>query len=163
MLGTSVASYLGDILRFDADQQKTLSLCGMSAALSTLLGTPFGAALFAVEVVYGNYILYKRFFYCLASSVTAYTLSSFLRIQPAHFSAMPEPTTQIFTPQSMGIVIVTAIIAVLVNSAYIYIYQKVHDLFFTWSWGGRNWLKPVIGKAPLWLRVLVGVVGYSCR
>ncbi|MBU7011813.1 MAG: chloride channel protein [Theionarchaea archaeon] len=58
----------------DADQQKTLSLCGMAAALSTLLGTPFGAALFAVEVVYGKYILYKRFFYCSNSGFCEYSI-----------------------------------------------------------------------------------------
>jgi CIC family chloride channel protein len=60
VLGNSIASCLGYITNIDPDLQKTLSLCGISAALSTLLHTPFGAALFAVEVVYGNYILYKR-------------------------------------------------------------------------------------------------------
>ena len=43
LLGNAVASSLGQIMKTDPSQQKTLSLCGISAALSALLGTPFGA------------------------------------------------------------------------------------------------------------------------
>ena len=143
MLGNSVASYLGDIMRIDADRQKTLSLCGMSAAIATLLQTPFGAALFAVEVVYGNYILYKRFFYCLTSSITAYVVTYFVEIQPAYFEVTP--VYPVVAPEILLFIVVTALITVFVNIGYIFLYQRIHDFFFEQSWEGKNWLKPMVG------------------
>ncbi|MGC1121568.1 MAG: chloride channel protein [Candidatus Methanofastidiosia archaeon] len=99
VLGNSVASVIGRIrdTNEDRDLQKTLSLCGVSAALSTLLGAPVGAALFAVEVVYGNYILYKRFFYCLVSSVTAFAVTHFLDVRIGYFDiSFPEPSLTVY-------------------------------------------------------------------
>lgn len=163
VLGNSIASCLGRITNIDPDLQKTLSLCGISAALSTLLHTPFGAALFAVEVVYGNYILYKRIVYCLSSSVTAYLFSSFLGI---HTFNVEVAVIQPITPQILFFIIVTALIAVFVNILYIHVYQYVHDFFLDRSWKEMNWLKPVVGMvsaavimAPfysLFLRVNIG-------
>jgi H+/Cl- antiporter ClcA len=138
LLGNAVASWFQST--HDADQQKTLALCGVSAALSTLLGTPFGAALFAAEVVYGNYILYKRFFYCLASSVTAYTVTSFLQINPV-YTVVPLVA---LTPEMVFFIIVTALVVVFVNIGYIVVYQKIHDFFFDRSWK-RPWLIPGLG------------------
>jgi len=143
LLGNAVASYLGSIIRIDPDRQKTLSLCGMAAALSTLLQTPFGAALFAVEVVYGNYILYKRFFYCLASSVTAYILTYFFRLQTAYFEVTL--FNPVVTPKILFFIIGTALMTVFINIGYIFLYQKIHDFFFEHSWEEKNWLKPVVG------------------
>lgn len=142
VLGNSVASSLGSLVRIDSDQQKTLSLCGIAAAVSTLLGTPLGAALFAVEVVCGNYILYKRFFYCLFSSVTAYTLAYFLKIPTIYFGHVPQYAT---TPEILFLVGVTAVSAVCVNIGYIFLYQKIHDFFLNRSWKNKNWMKPVFG------------------
>jgi len=39
----------------------------------------------------------------------------------------------------------TVLIVVFVNIAYITVYQKIHDFFFNWSWGDKNWLKPLFG------------------
>ena len=164
VLGNSIASYIGRITNIDPDLQKTLSLCGISAALSTLLHTPFGAALFAVEVVYGNYILYKRIVYCLSSSATAYVLSSFLRIHTCNVEVSLIHLT--ITPQILFLIIITALIAVFVNILYIHVYQYIHDFFLDRSWKEMNWLKPVVGMvsaavimAPfysLFLRVSIG-------
>jgi CIC family chloride channel protein len=144
MLGNSLVSYLNEVIQMDDDRQKTLSLCGMAAAIATLLQTPFGAALFAVEVVYGNYILYKRFFYCLSSSITAYTLVHLLNIQPPYTGVFPVPS---ITGKVLAAVVMTALMAVLVNISYIYVYQRIHDFSLEQSWRGKDWLKPAVGMA----------------
>ena len=145
LLGNAVASSLGQIMKIDPNQQKTLSLCGISAALSALLGTPFGAALFAVEVVYGNYILYKRFFYCLVSSVTAYVFAYVLGMRTTYFEF--SSSEFVFMPHVLFFIVVTALLSVFVNIVYISFYQRVHDTFSMWSWKNLDWLKLVVGMA----------------
>jgi H+/Cl- antiporter ClcA len=143
LLGNAMMSYLNKIFPFTPDQKRTLSLCGIAAAITTLLGAPFGAALFAVEVVYGNYILYRRFFYCLSSSITAYVVTYFLGIYPIHFDIIPLHV--VITPRIFFLIIITAVIVVLVNVFYIYLYQTVHDFFMKREWKSMNWVKPTLG------------------
>lgn len=158
VLGNSVASVIGRIRdgNEDTDLQKTLSLCGVSAALSTLLGAPVGAAIFAVEVVYGNYILYKRFFYCLVSSVTASAVTHFLDIRIGYFDmSLPEPSLTVW---GFFLVIVTALFSVAVNIGYISLYQKIHDFFSRLSSRMTPWLIPAVGMG---LAALVMVPFYQ--
>ncbi|MBU7032701.1 MAG: chloride channel protein [Theionarchaea archaeon] len=143
LLGNAMMSYLNKIFPFNSDQKRTLSLCGIAAAITTLLGAPFGAALFAVEVVYGNYILYKRFFYCLSSSITTYVVTYFLDIYPIHFDIIPFHV--VITPGIFFLIILTAVIVVLVNVTYIYLYQTIHDFFMKRELKSMNWVKPTIG------------------
>ncbi|MBU7014216.1 MAG: chloride channel protein [Theionarchaea archaeon] len=145
VLGNSVASMIGRIgnTEKDRDLQKTLSLCGVSAALSTLLGAPVGAALFAVEVVYGNYILYRRFFYCLISSVTAHAVTHFLGMETAYFDiTLPELS---LTGYGLFLVILTALFSVMINIGYISVYQRIHDFFSDLSHRMIPWLVPAVG------------------
>jgi CIC family chloride channel protein len=143
LLGNSIMSYLKTIIPMNPDQNRTLSLCGIAAALTTLLGAPFGAALFAVEVVYGDYILYKRFFYCLTSSITAYVVTHFLGIYRIHFDIIPLDV--IITPTMVVLTLITAVIVVLVNIGYIFVYQRIHDFFKQRDWNALNWIKPTLG------------------
>ena len=143
VVGNSMMSYIATLFSFTPDQKRTLSLCGISAALTTLLGAPFGAALFAVEVVYGNYILYKRFFYCLTSSITAYILIYFLGIIRNPFQIIP--LHAVITPSLVILILITAVLGVLVNVCYISLYQRVHDFFMDRDWTSLNWLKPAVG------------------
>lgn len=50
-------------------------LCGISAAIATLLGTPFAAAFFAIEVIYRRRPIVDRLIYALVSSLIAFFLT----------------------------------------------------------------------------------------
>ena len=165
LLGNSISGYVERFLKIDDDSRKTLALCGMAAALSTLLGAPLGAAVFAVEVVYGDRILYRRFFYCLISSIAAYLLALWVGFRTSIIflgGSLPE-----ISPEIMLYVIATALIVTALNILYIRLYQNVHDFFLSWSWKGRNWLEPSMGMliaavlmAPLFTTMRsMGVVG----
>lgn len=49
-------------------------LCGIAAAVSTLLGTPFAAAFFAIEVIYRRRPIVDRLIYALVSALIAFFL-----------------------------------------------------------------------------------------
>lgn len=58
---------------------RTYQLAGIAAAVSTLLGAPFTAALFATEIAYGDRIIYRKLAYALWAGVIAYWLNTWLR------------------------------------------------------------------------------------
>ena len=50
-LGGSIGHNFGELLRFDGDDVRVLSMCGMAACFSAMFGTPLAAAVFVLEVV----------------------------------------------------------------------------------------------------------------
>ena len=60
----------------NTDDLQTAQLCGIAAAVATLLGTAFTAAFFAIEVMYRRRPVIEKLVYALISSLTALLLSS---------------------------------------------------------------------------------------
>ncbi|MEZ4366846.1 MAG: chloride channel protein [Kofleriaceae bacterium] len=69
---------------------RTYQLAGIAAAVGTLLGAPFAAALFAIEILYGDRIIYRKFAYALVAAMIGYALNQQvlgagpLFVAPAH-------------------------------------------------------------------------------
>ncbi|HET8656912.1 MAG TPA: chloride channel protein [Longimicrobiaceae bacterium] len=68
----SLGSWVGDRLRLHASLVRTLTFCGMSAALGAFFGAPLGGALFALEIPHRRGLEYYE---ALVPSVVAATLS----------------------------------------------------------------------------------------
>lgn len=69
---------------------RTYQLAGIAAAVGTLLGAPFTAALFAIEIAYGDRVIYRKFAYALLAAMIGYVLNQRvfgmgpLFVAPAH-------------------------------------------------------------------------------
>jgi CIC family chloride channel protein len=72
-------------------------LCGIAAAISTLLGTPFAAAFFAIEVIYRRRPIVDRLMYALISALIAFFLNHL--VTGAH---SPFPVVSTRPPLYMG-------------------------------------------------------------
>lgn len=59
----------------DPDDLQTAQLCGIAAAVSTLLGAPFTAGFFAVEVMYRRRPIIEKLVYALISALVAFFMS----------------------------------------------------------------------------------------
>ena len=143
LIGYSVGSAIAWRLGLDREKLKTIALCGMAAAISALLETPLGAAIFAVEIGYRNRILYKRFFFCLASSTTAFLLSKALRPRKPLLDIPGE-----VVPPNIVDVLTMILIAISVTVFCIMairLYQGFHNRFIRMDWKGFGWLKPSFG------------------
>jgi CIC family chloride channel protein len=138
-LGSSIAWRLG----IDKERMKTISLCGMAAAISALLETPLGAAIFAIEIGYRNRILYKRFFHILTSSTTAFLVSKAIRPR----KSLLDISGEVIDPNIPDVLtmIFIAIVVTLLCIAAIKTYQGFHDRFIRMDWKGFGWLKPAFG------------------
>lgn len=77
-IGGSLGSVLGDKLKFNEKDRKTLLMCGISAAFSALFGTPLAAAILPIEVASVGVLYYSALVPCCWSALVAYLLASSL-------------------------------------------------------------------------------------
>lgn len=90
-IGGSVASFVGKKFKLDAEQERLMVLCGMSACFAALFGTPTAAAIFVLELISVGRIYYSALLPCIFSSVTAYLVSQAFGTEALSFSfTMPE-------------------------------------------------------------------------
>jgi CIC family chloride channel protein len=90
-----------------AAELRTYQLAGMAAAVATLLGTPFAAALFAVEIAYRDRIIYRKIPYALLASMVAYVLDRQLLGTGPLFEAPPH--AYVYTVTEYGIAALVAV------------------------------------------------------
>lgn len=80
LMGESLAAGFSRVMKITSEfELRTYQIAAISAAVSTLLGAPFTAALFATEVAYGDRIIYRKLAYALWAGVIAYLLNNRLR------------------------------------------------------------------------------------
>lgn len=79
-IGASIASKFADVLKIDDTDRKKLVVCGISAGFASVFGTPIGAAIFGVEVLFLGRLLYEMLFPAFVAGITAYHVSGSLGV-----------------------------------------------------------------------------------
>ncbi|HEX5659945.1 MAG TPA: chloride channel protein [Polyangiales bacterium] len=72
-----------------SDDLQAAQLCGIAAAIATLLGTPFAAAFFAIEVIYRRRPIIDRLIYALVSALIAFFLNHLVTGAHSPFPYVP--------------------------------------------------------------------------
>ena len=99
---------------------RTYQLAGISAAVSTLLGAPFTAALFATEILYGDRIIYRNLAYSMWAGVIAYILNNrFHGFKPLFVTAAHTPEYTIYEYGGSVLVALTVAVPVTIGFAYL--------------------------------------------
>lgn len=93
LISEGLAAGFSRVLRVRSEYElRTYQLAAIAAAVATLLGAPFTAALFATEIAYGDRIIYRKLAYALWAGVLAFWLNTRLHgyqplfIGPEHSS-----------------------------------------------------------------------------
>lgn len=91
-IGGSIGNALGTLFKFDEKDKHVVIMCGMSAAFSTLFGTPMAAAIFPMEVVSVGVMYYMALVPCVVSSLTAHGVATLLGVagEAFHVTGIPE-------------------------------------------------------------------------
>lgn len=84
-IGAGVASSLASLFRMNDIDRKRFVICGISAGFSAVFGTPIGAAILAIEVLYIGRISYDVLLPSLIASYVSYYISEFMGI--SHISS----------------------------------------------------------------------------
>ncbi|MGG5254375.1 chloride channel protein [Neobacillus sp. SM06] len=148
-IGSAWGSTFGRLLGIREQNLKILVACGAAAGIAATFNAPIGGALFAFEVILGNFS---------RTNVSAIVISSVLsaaigRLYFGNMASFPIPNYHV-----SGIIILLffAILGI-VGGLYGAVYAKVL-LFFENLWDKMNslpeWLKPAFGG------IIIGAVGF---
>lgn len=107
---------------------RAAQLCGISAAIATLLGTPFAAAFFAVEVMYRRRPIIDKLIYALISALVAFFLAHMTGAE-SPFHAGRAPLDQIFDARYYFALFMVAL-SISIVAIYFGQLRSVFDDFF---------------------------------
>lgn len=150
-LGGSIGHNFGELLRFDEDDVRVLSMCGMAACFSAMFGTPVTAAVFVLEVVCVGALHYSAFLPCITASFTASALSGLLGAKPMSYQLAAVPGIKLTTALMVGL------LAVLCAGVGILLCLALHGAGRLWAKVENPYLRIAAGGAVM--AVLVGVFG----
>ena len=91
-LGSGASEIVSKLIKADAKVHSALTVCGMAALFSAVFGTPVGACVFALEVAVIGSMNALAVFPAIVSSITAYGVSTAMRVVPERFyvDAVPD-------------------------------------------------------------------------
>jgi CIC family chloride channel protein len=148
-IGSSIGSSIGQLLKAAPLRQRTLVGCGAAAGLAATFNAPIAGALFAAEVILGEFGL-STFSPVVLSSVTATTIS---RHYFGDFPAFIIPTYKLVSLWEFLFYPVLGVIVGLVSLLFILTVNKSEDLFDALKM--PEYLKPALGGLMLGCMLIV--------
>lgn len=81
LIGAGIASGISDFLRLKDIDRKKAALCGISAGVAAVFGTPLAGAMFATEILYMGKISYEAIFSSIVSAFISFSICKNLGIK----------------------------------------------------------------------------------
>ena len=125
-LGGSIGFNLGRLFKFDKNNLKIITMCGMSAAFSSLFGTPMAAAFLAMEIESVGVMYYAAMVPCVLSALTADTLASYLGTEAEAFKVQVIPS---FNLEHVTYAAILAVLCALVSVLFCVCMHKCSYLY----------------------------------
>ncbi len=138
-IGSALGSVIGQLLRVPARQLRTIVGCGAAAGISATFNAPIAGALFAVEVIVGDFAV-TQFSPIVISAVVATVASRYML---GNHPAFEVPEFELQGPLELFPCMLVGVLAGLVGTAFVKILYYTEDAF------GRvplpEWSKAAVG------------------
>ncbi|MCD8035799.1 MAG: chloride channel protein [Clostridiales bacterium] len=126
-MGGSIASYLGKHINLDEDDQRIITMCGMSAGFSALFGTPVAAAVFALEVVSVGVMYHSAGVPCIVAAAVGAYVAKLFGIAPTAFTLVGE-IPQIGLVMLIKVAVLGGLCA-LISMLFCLVLEKAHHAY----------------------------------
>lgn len=127
--GGSIGESIGRIFRFDEKDRTIIIMCGMSAAFSSVFGTPLAAVIFPMEMVSVGIMYYAALVPCTVASLTAHQIALFLGVGSEQFRVAEIPE---FTMLNTGKIGIVAILCAFLSIAFCVILHSTERYLKQW-------------------------------
>lgn len=125
-LGGSIGNQLGRWFKLDEHDTRTIIMCGMSAAFSSIFGTPMAAVIFAMEVNSVGIMHYSAFVPCVFSSLVASMVANHFGVYAEAFGVIEEIS---FTLGSAGKIVILGMLCALLSVIFCRALHIGHNLY----------------------------------
>ncbi len=149
-IGAAIGSYVAQVFKMSSNNVRTLLGCGAAGGIAAAFNAPIAGALFALEIVLGDWHI-TTFTPVIMASVIATTTSRYLHGGKAIFDV---PYYQMVNPIEIIFYIILGLLSGLVALLFIHSLDKCEHFFET-KVNVHPWLKPAIGG------FLVGIIGLA--
>lgn len=125
-MGGSISAKIGRWLGLDEKDERTITMCGMSAAFAALFGTPIAAAVFAMEVISVGVMYYAAIVPCVISAIVGFSVACALGVPTPSFFLQGIPTLSFV---DAGRVVLLAILCAGLSILFCLVLHKVMALY----------------------------------
>ncbi|MDY6821423.1 MAG: chloride channel protein [Deferribacterota bacterium] len=150
-IGAALGAGIGRLLRFSGGRMKTVLACGASGGLAATFNAPMGGAMFASEIIVGEFSI-KTFSPIIVSSVIATVISRMYLGNDVTFAV---PTYEFRNPIELIFYGILGCLVAFIGVCFIKFFYKIEDLFTRLRL--TNFLKPVLGG------LLLGMLGLYAK
>ena len=149
-LGGSTASLLGRLFRLDVQEQKIMTMAGMSAVFAGLFGTPLTATLFCMEFESVGTVFSPALLPCFLAAYTASRVSGLLGV---HAEVFPLETAAELNLGVLGRFAALAILIALLGIAMCWVFHNAEH--FARHRLANPWIRIAVGGAVVAVMTLL--------